>query len=51
MRKLLILVGLLLLSTVIAVPALPVLAQGDPWTCTYDFAEGGWCLAVKRCHL
>jgi hypothetical protein len=40
MRKLLILVGLLLLSTVIAVPALPVLAQGDPWTCTYDFAEG-----------
>jgi hypothetical protein len=37
MRKLLILIGLALLSIVVAVPAL---AQGDPWTCTYDFADG-----------
>lgn len=40
MRKLLILIGLALLSVVIAVPAATVLAQGDPWTCTYDFADG-----------
>jgi hypothetical protein len=39
MRKLLIFLGLVLLS-VVAVPVLPALAQGDPWTCTYDFAEG-----------
>lgn len=40
MRKWLILLALALLSVVVAVPTVPALAQGDPWTCTYDFAEG-----------
>jgi hypothetical protein len=43
MRKLLILIGLLLLSVVVAVPATPALAQGS-WLCEYDFTEDiqGW---------